>query len=80
MAQHQIGNSQGVVDKQRSTSRSVAKSNNSVSTPANYDNVAAMDARLQAINAGYYTNARLDSMTMNDKVYALRIADDSGTF
>lgn len=80
MAQHQIGNAQGVVDKNRSTARSVAKSNGSISTAANYDNVAAMDARLQAINGTYYTNARLDSMTMNDKVYALRLADDAATF
>jgi hypothetical protein len=80
MAQHQVGNAQGVVDKQRATSRSVAKSNNSVTTPANYDNLAAMDARLKVINAAYYTDARLDSLTMNDKIYALRVHDDATTF
>lgn len=80
MAQHQVGNlSHGFVDKQRSTSKSAAKSNGSVATPANYDNIAALDARLTAISATTYTQARLDTMSLNDKVYAVRLADDPNT-
>lgn len=36
----------------------------------------AMDDRLQAIDSGYYTDARLNTMTYNDKVYAIRQADN----
>lgn len=81
MAQHQISDieSNGFVSKSRATAASVAKSNGNVATPANYDNVAAMDARLAAISATTYSQSRLDTMTINDKVYALRVQDDAGT-
>lgn len=79
MAQHQIGNAQGIVDKKRSTAKSVHKSDGSIATPANYDNMAALDARLTAISATTYTQARLDTMTMNDKIYAVRMNDDANS-
>ena len=44
---------------------------------ANYDNIADMKTRLSAINAGYFTAARLNAMTKNDLVFALRTAQDS---
>lgn len=40
----------------------------------NYDNVTDMRTRLTALSATSYTSARLDAMTKNDMVYALRVA------
>lgn len=51
----------------------------SVATPANYASVTALRTRLAAINGAYYTASRLDSMTVNDMVYAVRLNDDAGT-
>src|SRR5688572_29066469 len=51
-----------------------------LATPANYSSVDAMRARLTAIDAAYYTTARLDAMTTNDMMYAIKVNDDSGTF
>lgn len=48
-----------------------------ITLPGNYLDIAAMDARLTAINAGVYTQARLNSMTVNDKLYAIRLNDDA---
>lgn len=45
-----------------------------LSTPANYDSPAAMDARLLALG---YAAGDIRCMTQNDKVYAIRVADDS---
>lgn len=81
MAQHQVGEVEvGFVNKNRATAGSVAKSNGDVATPANYENMAALDARLTAISATTYTASRLDTMTLNDKIYALRLSDDPTTF
>lgn len=78
MPQNQVGNTEGFVDRTRANAGSAARGNNSVATPANYDNMDALDARLTAISA-LYTPARLNSMTWNDKIYAVRLADDAGT-
>ena len=76
MAQHQPGNAQGFTDPNRATAGSEAVSDGSVTTPADYDSNDSLDANL--LLAGY-TQATLDSMTHNDKVYAVRLADDSTT-
>jgi hypothetical protein len=39
------------------------------------DNVDRMRARLATVDAGFYTIRRLDTMTFNDMVYAVRMAD-----
>lgn len=41
--------------------------------------VAALRARLTALDAGFYTAARLNTMTKNDMVYAVRVADLAST-
>lgn len=41
---------------------------------------AAMDARLIEINAGYFTTVRLAQMTLNDKIFAIRVNDDLAGF
>lgn len=51
-----------------------------VATPANFIGIANMRARLIAINAAYYTTARLDAMTENDMVFAIRSADEAAGF
>ena len=43
----------------------------------NYRNTFDLRTRLQAINSAYYTDARLNSMTVNDMQYALRSESDS---
>ncbi len=42
----------------------------------NFDNINDMRPRLAAINGTYYTAARLNVMTRNDMVYALRREGD----
>jgi len=79
MVQHQPGNKLGVVAKNKATAGSVASSGNVVGTPANYFSETAINARLTAINGTLYSAANLDKMTLNDKIYALRVLDDSGT-
>lgn len=47
-----------------------------IATPANYASNASLDARLLAIG-GVYTQKYIDSMTQNDKIYAVRVNDDT---
>lgn len=79
MAQHMINDPLEIVDKNRATPGSVARSTKSVGSPANYADFASMDARLNAISATTYPQRVLDSMTRNDKIYALRMLDDPTT-
>jgi len=64
------GNAFGFVDKRagRGTSASV------VATPANYASVGALETRLLALGVA---QARINQMTENDMVYAVRLADDA---
>lgn len=55
-------------------------SDSDLTTPVNYTSITALRARLTAIDATYYTSAKLDEMTVNDMVYAVRLADDETTF
>lgn len=60
----------GFVDKRRGRSyegQALAEANN-------YDTVSELKARLTALNATSYSAARLATMTVNDMVYALRVA------
>lgn len=77
MAQHQPGNNQGITDPKRATAGSVSKSDGSVANSAVYDSNEAMDTHL--LTKGY-TQTQLDSMNNNDKMYAIRLADDATTF
>jgi hypothetical protein len=73
MAQAEIENPVGVTDKRKTQ----GSTSHPLATEANYVDVAALRARLTAINAGYYTAAVLNLMTKNDMVYAVRVADDA---
>lgn len=76
MADHQIGSaSVTFVDKRR-----VRGAFNALTEENNYDSVASMKTRLTALKPTAYTAARLNSMTVNDLQYALRLetADSAG--
>lgn len=83
MANVERENPLGYVDKRRNNrGQDLGNANgNPVSAGAgdasNYASVAGLRARLTAVNATYYTAARLESMTKNDMVYAVRLADDA---
>jgi hypothetical protein len=81
MAQHQIGGLDvtSVVAKNRAVAASAAVTSSVYATPANYASLATLDARLTAISAAIFTQKVLDSMSVNDKVYAVRMNDDLNT-
>ena len=61
----------GFVDKRRASGPTTATP---LGTPGNYASTAALDTRLDALG---YTAAERSIMTQNDKIYAVRSADDS---
>jgi hypothetical protein len=48
-------------------------------TPLNYSSVTALRSALSTANAGYYTSAKLDQLSVNDMVFALRNIQDPTT-
>lgn len=44
---------------------------------SNYVSVQSMRTRLAAANGTYYTSARLDQLSVNDMIFALRNIDDA---
>jgi len=73
MADSDLGELAGFVDKRRVK----GQSGTALGTSANYDSVAAMRTRLAAANGTYFTTTRLNQMTENDMIYALRQIDDA---
>lgn len=73
MANLDVGNRQRVVDKRQGRGATV----NPVTSDANMKDITAMRARLTAINATTFTAARLNTMTENDMLYAIRMNDDA---
>lgn len=71
MAVLDIEDPYGLVDKRRGRGTS---GTHTLAEAANLDCVSDLRARLAALNAAYYTSARLDAMTKNDMVYAVRVA------
>lgn len=45
----------------------------------NYGDPGSMDIRLQELDASTYTQGYLDSLTTNDKIYALRLLEGGGS-
>ncbi len=54
-------------------------SNAELTTPLNYTSIQALRNRLSAVNAGYYTSQKLDQMSVNDMIFAVRSIDDRTT-
>lgn len=86
MADHQIGNIHGyAATSVGSGNEKTNLTGDSDGNPrtAHFDvdlaDVAAMRARLTAINGAAYTSSVLDTMTFNDMVYAIRLADNPNT-
>lgn len=75
MPTNQVGNSLGVVDK-RHNPNSATSPISSTAHNAMKDQ-AALDTQLTALNGTYYTAARLQTMSLNDKIYALRVGYDN---
>jgi hypothetical protein len=77
MANLDISDPTGVVDVRRGRGATGA---NTLAEIANTTSVSAMRTRLAALDAGYFTAARLDLMNKNDMLYALRVrsADSAG--
>lgn len=81
MADQQIGNMAGVAAVH--TGSGTAKTNLTGDNTSPQDgytetdivDIAAARARLAAIDGAYYTAARLNGMTFNDMVYAIRLND-----
>ena len=74
-AQGQIGDLRGFIDKRRSAPATAAMASaTKLATIANYTDLDSIEARL--ITAGY-SQTNLNRMTMNDKIYALRLVTDS---
>lgn len=69
MANAQVDSPHNFVDKRRGRVFTAGDPN---AETANMGSISAMRTRLAAINPTYYTSARLDAMTENDMVYALR--------
>lgn len=63
----------GFTDKRRVPGSTTAL----VGAPLTYTSIATLDAALTTANAGYYTAARLASLSKNDKIYGLRLANDA---
>lgn len=57
----------------------VGNSNNQVTTPLNYTSVQELRNALTASNGTYYTGQKLDQMTVNDMIYAVRMIRDRTT-
>jgi hypothetical protein len=71
MADTDVANVWGFVDKRRGRGTTSTEAN---AETANMTSLAAMRTRLTALNGAYYTTARLNNMTENDMIYALKDA------
>lgn len=75
MANVETENIIGVTDKRRGVAQTDLPG--TLGTSANYNDVGSLRTRLIAINSAYYTTDRLNSLTKNDMIYAVRLADDA---
>lgn len=76
MADGQLGDiDNSWINRQRLVGTNTA----TVGTAANYSSISALRTRLIAINGTYFNTSRLNTMTVNDMQYALRLADDPTT-
>jgi hypothetical protein len=78
MANTEHENVLGVTDRRRTQGQ--AKMPGALHTDARYLSVGDLRTTLATRVAGYYTSTRLDQMTKNDMVYALRTIDDAAGF
>lgn len=77
MANTEMENPLGVTDRRRTQNQTDMPG--TLDTDARYFSVSSLRTTLAARNA-YYTPKRLEEMTKNDMVYALRTIDDAAGF
>lgn len=82
MTQHNLKNSfvPAGLSKAHVTAGSVARDNDDLSDPTDYQSVSDLDTQLAAKGAPYNSQAYLDSLTLNDKIFALKLIDDSTNY
>jgi hypothetical protein len=71
MADTDVGNVWSIVDKRRGRGSTTAEA---MTEKANMLDIASMRTRLTAINGTYYTTARLNTLSENDMIFALKDA------
>lgn len=54
-------------------------SGDQLTDPADYSNISALDAALKSFDAFTYSDAQLQLMCVNDKIFALRSIQDNTT-
>lgn len=84
MANQRIGNSAGVAALNNSNGTQRSNLNGSglpdgEHWDSDYSSIAALRARLSSLDATFYTLQRLNTMTYNDLVYAVRVLDNPTT-
>lgn len=84
MADQRVGSLLGVpgVNNSSGTQRTNMNGSTGAQTEhalTNLGDISSMRARLAAIDGTFYTVARLNTMTRNDMVYAIRMNDFPGT-
>lgn len=77
MADTERENDNGFVDIRYDNKANTGALPGTVHSSSNYNDVTLLRTRLAAANGAYYTAARLNGMTKNDMVYALRTIDDA---
>lgn len=77
MANYDNDPNMGLPDKRKVGRTTSAVNAPDIATPANYNSISAMRTRLAAINGAYYTTAKLNQLSKNDMIHAIRTNDDS---
>lgn len=72
---HQIRNISTIIvtDTRRAAPTGGSNNDTNFAAPLNYSSIANADAQLTTLLPGSFTAARLTQMTLNDKIYALRL-------
>lgn len=78
MADTELENPLGVTDRRRTQGQTSMPGN--LDDDARYMSVSSLRTALAARQPAYYTSVKLNEMTKNDMVYALRTHDDAGGF
>jgi hypothetical protein len=73
MADTELEYTGGFVDKRRVQGQATTN----LSTNATYQSISSLRTRLTTIDSTYFSTVRLNGMTKNDMIYAIRLADDA---
>ncbi len=79
MADTQVGNVHGIAGRGGRNINGGDDAQAGFNLTGNALSISSMRTRLTAINAGYYTAAKLNNLSYNDMIYAIRQNDAPGT-